>query len=59
MKLYEIVETDAGLTLVDLEPGTLPEVAAERAHGELIEEVGPFADYEDAYDAMISLDDED
>ncbi|MCR4415775.1 MAG: hypothetical protein NUV77_25455 [Thermoguttaceae bacterium] len=54
MTLYQIIETDAGLTVSELQPNTLPEVAAERAGGVVVDP-GPYSTYEDAYDAMLAL----
>ncbi|HYW81244.1 MAG TPA: hypothetical protein VE890_16795 [Thermoguttaceae bacterium] len=54
MSLFEIIETDAGLTVAELEPGMSPEVAAEKLGGVLVDP-GPYPDYEEAIDAVIAL----
>ncbi len=58
MALYEIIETDAGLTVVELEPGAEPEETALR-HDGVVVDPGPFKSYDDAYDAALALQDED
>ena len=58
MALYEIVETDVGLTVAELEPGMLPEDAAVKAGGVVVD-AGPFHSFDEAYDVMISLEDEE
>ncbi len=58
MTLYQIIETDAGLTVSEMEPDVLPEVAAERSGGTIVDP-GPYHTYDDAYDAMLALADED
>ena len=58
---YEIIETDAGLTVAELAPGLTPEEAAEEQHGILIDP-GPYPDYDEAFEALMALqsyDDED
>jgi hypothetical protein len=58
MKLYQIIEIDQGLAVAELEPGVLPEVAAERSGGVVVDP-GPYRSYEEAYDAMVVLEDEE
>jgi len=54
MSLYEIVETDAGFTVVEVRPGAPPEEAAAR-HAGVVVDPGPYRTYEDAYDALLAL----
>jgi len=54
MSLYEIIETNAGLTVAELPPGISPEEAAEKNGGTLIDP-GPYPDYEEAVDAIQAL----
>jgi len=54
MSLFEIIETDAGLTVAELEPGMTPEATAEKQGGVLVDP-GPYADYDEAIDAIIAL----
>ena len=58
MALYEIIETDAGLMVAEMEPGTRPEDAALR-HDGVVVDPGPYKTYEDAYDAVLALQDEE
>jgi hypothetical protein len=60
MLRYELIETDEGLTVIEITPGVTPEDAA-RQHGGLVIDPGPFTSYEDAYEALLALkfDDED
>jgi len=58
MVLYEIVETDAGWMVAELEPGKLPEDAALR-HGGVVVDPGPYKTYEEAYDAVLALEAEE
>ncbi len=58
MTLYAIIETDAGLTVAEMGRGTYPEEEAAR-HGGVLVDPGPYPTYEDAYDAMLALADED
>jgi hypothetical protein len=54
MTHYEVVETDDGLSVVEIEPGVTPEEAARR-HGGILIDPGPYDGYEDAYDALAAL----
>jgi hypothetical protein len=54
MALYEIIETDAGLTVVEMEPGAPPEETALR-HDGIVVDAGPFPSFDDAYDAVLAL----
>lgn len=58
MNRYQIIENDEGLAVAELEPGVLPEVSAERRGGVVVDP-GPYDSYEDAYDAMLTLEDEE
>ena len=49
-----IVETNDGMTIAEIYEGASAEDAAEREGGTLIE-AGPFANYDDAYDALLNL----
>lgn len=51
---YCIIETDNGLTIVELASGRSSEEAAEVAGGSLIDP-GPYAEYEEAEDALSAL----
>jgi hypothetical protein len=51
---YCIIETDNGLTIVELIPGRSPEEAAEVGGGSLIDP-GPYAAYEEAEDALSTM----
>jgi hypothetical protein len=54
MVLYEIVETDEGLTVAEFDQGVLPEDAAAQVGGTVVN-AGPFESYGEAYDALLSL----
>ncbi len=54
MVLYEIVETDEGLTVAEFDQGTMPEDAAARVGGTVVDP-GPIESYGEAYDALLSL----
>ena len=58
MALYEVIETDEGLTVVELEPGMPPEETALR-HDGIVVDAGPFRSYEDAYDAVLAIKEEE
>ncbi len=55
---YAVIETDAGLRVVQLESAGRPEVAAEK-HGGVIVDPGPYKSFDEAYDAMLALQDEE
>ena len=58
MLLYEIIETDEGLAVAEIPPGATPEdVAAKR--GGLLIDPGPYKTFEDAYDAMLVIQEEE
>ena len=58
MSQYAIIEVDAGLTVVEVELGESPDDEALRLGGLLIDP-GPYDSYEDACDAMLSIDDDE
>jgi hypothetical protein len=58
MRLYEVIETDEGLAVAEVEPGITPEDAAARQGGLLVDP-GLYKSYEDAYDAMLAIQKED
>lgn len=55
---YAIIETDAGMAVAELPPGVMAEDAA-ISRGGVVVDPGPFENYEEAYDAMLALEDED
>jgi hypothetical protein len=55
MLSYVVIETDDGLTVVEVDETTAPEQEAERFGGVLVDPT-PYATYEDAYDAMLVID---
>jgi hypothetical protein len=57
MTNYVIVEVDEGLTIALVAENSTPKEAAESSGGQLIDP-GPYESYEDAYDAMMALEDE-
>jgi hypothetical protein len=54
MLLYELIETNDGLTVIEIPTGNSPEEAA-RQQGGLVVDPGPFTNYEDAYEALMAL----
>lgn len=58
MLLYEIIETDAGMTVVELEEGLTPEDEAVRRGGVVVDP-GPYVSYGEAYDALMAIGEED
>jgi hypothetical protein len=57
MRSYCIVELDAGLTIVEQPDAADPEDTALKAGGTLVDP-GPFQTPEDAYDALLALEQE-
>jgi hypothetical protein len=55
---FAIIEVPEGLAVAELEPGLPAEMIAIRQGG-LVIDPGPYHRYEDAYDAMLSLRDEE
>jgi hypothetical protein len=58
MTRYAIIETDEGMTVTELPPGAMAEDTATE-HGGVVVDPGPYATFEDAYDAMLALQDPD
>jgi len=58
MLLYEIIETEEGLTVAEVQPGIMPEEVATLQGGILIDP-GPYKSFEDAYDAILALQEEE
>jgi hypothetical protein len=58
MSQFTIIETDEGLEVAVLEPGTLPDDVAIRHHG-LVVDPGPYKTFDDAYDAILALSSEE
>lgn len=56
--LYEIIETEEGLTVAEVQPGIMPEEVATLQGGILIDP-GPYKSFEDAYDAILALQEEE
>ena len=57
MPSYCIVELDAGLTIIEQSEAADPEETALRAAGTLVDP-GPYRNPEDAYDALLALEQE-
>lgn len=58
MAQFIIVETDGGLIVVEQDPNDAPEGTAMERGGVLVDP-GPFESYDEAYDAIDLLEDED
>ena len=62
MPLFSIIETEGGLTVAEIEPGTGADETALKLGGVVVDP-GPYKTYEDAYDAVLAIqseeDDED
>jgi hypothetical protein len=54
MSLYEIIETDEGLAVAEMQPGIAPEELAVSRGGVLVDE-GPYQTYDEACDAMLAI----
>lgn len=54
MLRYELIETNEGLTVVEIPTGNTPEEAAQQQGG-IIVDPGPFTNYEDAYEALMAI----
>lgn len=54
MTSFCIIETDDGLTIAERLPRVSPEETAERSGGTLVE-AGPFSDYDEAHDALLTM----
>jgi hypothetical protein len=57
MHAFEIIETDNGLTVAEVQPGESPEEAALRNRGLLVD-AGPYPSYDVAYEALLAIDEE-
>jgi hypothetical protein len=58
MAQFAIIEVDSGLTVVEFGPNASPDEEAMR-HGGLLVDPGPFPTYDEACDAMLSLQEEE
>jgi hypothetical protein len=58
MLLYQIIETDDGLAVAETRPGVTPEEVA-AAQGAVLIDPGPYRTLEDAYDAILALQQEE
>ena len=58
MVSYEIIETDEGLAVAEIPNGATAEEVALARDGILIDP-GPYESYEEAYDAMLALEEEE
>jgi hypothetical protein len=58
MITFAIIEIDDGLTIATIQPGQTPEEAATGQDGVLVDP-GPYATYEDAYEALCELEGEE
>jgi hypothetical protein len=57
MVLFAIIELEDGLSVAEIQPGQTAEEAASEQHGILVD-AGPYATYEEAYDALCELEGE-
>jgi hypothetical protein len=58
MTMFAIIENESGLTVVPVPSDATAEEAAS-AHGGLLVDAGPFDSYEEAYDALLAIPDEE
>lgn len=58
MTQFAIIENDSGLTVVSVASDATAEQAASEQGGLLVD-AGPFDSYEDAYDALLAIPDEE
>jgi hypothetical protein len=58
MANFAIIEVDDGLTVAELDPQATPEESATRQGGVLVDP-GPYKSYDDAYDAILALKEEE
>ncbi len=58
MTYYQIVETESGYMIVPHDPKMRPADIASRHRGVVVDP-GPYKTYEEAYDAILALDDEE
>jgi hypothetical protein len=54
MVSYAIIETDEGMGVAELKSGLSAEQTAEAQGGQVVDP-GPYTDYEEAYDALMAL----
>jgi len=54
MPRYAIIETDAGMTIIELQPGVSLEDTALKYRGVVVDP-GPYESYDEACDAMMGL----
>jgi hypothetical protein len=54
MLRYELVETNEGMSVVEIPAGFSAEEAALQQGGSIVDP-GPFTNYEDAYEALMAL----
>ncbi|NUQ61663.1 MAG: hypothetical protein HUU20_04190 [Pirellulales bacterium] len=57
MSLFAIIEVDEGLTVTELSPNEPPETKAV-TQGGVVVDPGPYYSFQDAYDAMLAMEDE-
>ena len=58
MTRFAVIETDSGIAVAAIPTGaTVEDVAAQQ--GGVVIDPGPFESYEDAYDAMLAIPDEE
>ena len=55
--MFAIIEVEDGLTVTELASHENPEAAA-KLRGGIVIDPGPYEDYEEAYQAMLALEDE-
>ncbi len=56
--MYMIIEVEDGLTIVSRSPATDPDAIA-TSHGGVVADPGPYETYEEANDALLSLEGEE
>ncbi len=54
MHQFEIIETDEGVVVAEIEPNRTAEETASRQNAVVVDP-GPYDTYEEAYDAMLAL----
>jgi hypothetical protein len=54
MLRYELIETNEGMTVIEIPTGLSADQAALQQGG-LVVDPGPFTNYEDAYEALMAL----
>lgn len=58
MTRFAVIETDSGLAVMRVPPHATVEDAAAQQGGSIVDP-GPFDSYDEAYDAMLAIPDED